>query len=76
MIIVVAKIKARMFRKHDYFAILKYINTFKYHASALMRRYLLELFIFIAYFSTFVPFNVVFYPVGISSLMRHFQQVL
>ena len=36
----------------------------------------LELFIFITYFSTVVPFNVVFFPVGLSSLMRHFQQVL
>ena len=36
---------------------------------------MLELFIFITYFSTVVPFCCVFFPVGLSSLMQHFQQV-
>ena len=36
-----------------------------------------ELFIFITYFSTVVPLTSCdFFPVGLSSLMRHFQQVL
>ena len=37
-------------------------------------RFQLELFIFITCFSTVVQFNVVFFPVGLSSLIRHFQQ--
>ena len=37
----------------------------------------LELFIFITYFSIVVPLtNCVFFPVGLSLLMWHFQQVL
>ena len=44
---------------------------------ALMGRFQLELFIFITYFSTVVPLNIcVFFPVGILSLARDFQQVL
>ena len=38
-----------------------------------MGRFQLELFIFITYFSIIIPFNVVFFPVGLSSLMRHFK---
>ena len=42
---------------------------------ALMGRFQLELFIFITYFSSVVPLtNCVFFPVGLSSLSRHFQQ--
>ena len=37
------------------------------------RRCLIELFIFITYFSTVVPLtSCVFFPVGFSSLTRHF----
>ena len=42
-----------------------------------MGRFQLELFIFITYFSTVVPSNVVFYfPAGLSSLTRNFEHVL
>ena len=38
---------------------------------------LLQLFIFIAYFSTVVPItSCVLFPIGLSSLTRHFQHVL
>ena len=44
---------------------------------ALVGRFQLELFIFITYFSTVVPItSCVFFPVGFSSLTRHFQQIL
>ena len=43
--------------------------------NALMGRFHLELFILITYFSIVVPLNsYVFFPVGLLSLMRHFQQ--
>ena len=43
----------------------------------LMARFQLELFIFITYFSTVIPIaSCFFFPVGLSSLTRHFQQVL
>ena len=43
---------------------------------ALMGRFQLELFIFITYFSTVIPLtSCVFFPAGLSSLTRHFQQV-
>ena len=46
-----------------------------YHA--LMGRFQLELFIFIVYVSTVVPLtSCVSFTVGLSSLTRHFQQVL
>ena len=36
-----------------------------------------RLFIFITYFSTVVPLtSCVFFPIGLSSLLRHYQQVL
>ena len=44
---------------------------------ALMGRFQLELFICIIYFYTVIPLpSCVFFPVGLSSLTRHFQQVL
>ena len=44
---------------------------------ALMGRFQLKLFILITYFSTVVPLtSCVFFPIGLSSLKRHFQQVL
>jgi hypothetical protein len=43
---------------------------------ALMAGFQLELFIFIAYFCTVLPLtSFVFFPVGLSSLMRRFKQV-
>ena len=53
-------------------------NTFKYYlVSYTDGRFQFGLFIFITYFSTVVPFNsCVFFPVDLSSLMRHFEQVL
>ena len=44
---------------------------------AMMGRFQLELSILITYFSAVIPLNSsVFFPVGLSSLTRHFQQVL
>ena len=43
---------------------------------ALMGRFQLEIFIFIAYFSIVVPLtSCVFFPVGLSSLTQNFEQV-
>ena len=44
---------------------------------ALVGRFKLELFMFITYFPTVIPLtSIVFFPVGLSSLTRLFQQVL
>ena len=44
---------------------------------ALMGKFQLQLFIFIAYFSIVVPLNsCIFLPVGLLSLTRNFKQVL
>ena len=55
--------------------LLKVLLNIMFHAS--IGRFQLELFIFITYFSTIVPFNsCVFFPISLSLLVWHFQQVL
>ena len=52
-------------------------NTKNYHVFAPMGRFQLELFIFITYFFIVVQLtSCVFFPVGLSKLTRHFEQVL
>ena len=53
------------------------INTLKYHFHAPKGRFQLELIYYFTYVSTVVhPTIVCFFPVGLSSLIQHFQLVL
>ena len=57
------------------FLIILSVLNIMFHA--LLGRFQLELIIFITYFSTVVSFtSCVSFPVGLSSLTQHFQQVL
>ena len=54
----------------------EYINTYKYHVQCSDGKISVRI-ILITYFSTFVTLtSCVFFPVGLSSLTRHFQKVL